>query len=54
MIKFSKEQSEALFSVMETLIEYKLDREHGRDATYSACELYDAKKHFHKLCTEGE
>lgn len=52
MIKFSKEQSEALFSVMETLIEYKLDREHGRDDTYSACELYDAKNHFHKLCTE--
>jgi hypothetical protein len=51
MIKFSKEQSEALFSVIEILIEYKLDREHGRDATYSACELYDAKDHFHKLCT---
>jgi hypothetical protein len=54
MIKFSKEQSEALFSVMETLIEYKLDIDHGRDpwATYSERELDDAKDHFHKLCTE--
>jgi hypothetical protein len=54
MIKFSKEQSEALFSVMEALIEYELDRDHGREphATYSQCALYRAKDHFHKLCTE--
>jgi len=51
-MKFNKEQSEALFSVMEALIEYELDRDHGRDATYSGCDLDDAKDHFHKLCTE--